>query len=142
MKPTTSMQSSGARLRSESVKPAWASALYAPSLNSTAAPFSAHSEGPAIGATLCSAALNPLARLLSGAATQRSQVPTALRTLITEDNVDLAATYRTLLERRGHHATVAHSRYSPKCQPPQSLQEGFNAHLINPCHQRPRIASE
>jgi CheY-like chemotaxis protein len=29
--------------------------------------------------------------------------------LIIEDNVDLAVTYRTLLERRGHHVTVVHS---------------------------------
>ncbi|MGH3942667.1 MAG: ATP-binding protein [Pseudonocardiaceae bacterium] len=35
--------------------------------------------------------------------------PVALRTLIIEDNVDLAATYRTLLERRGHQVTVAHT---------------------------------
>jgi CheY-like chemotaxis protein len=29
--------------------------------------------------------------------------------LIIEDNVDLAATYRTLLERRGHDVTVVHT---------------------------------
>jgi CheY-like chemotaxis protein len=34
---------------------------------------------------------------------------TTLRTLIIEDNVDLAATYQTLLQRRGHHVTVVHT---------------------------------
>jgi len=32
-----------------------------------------------------------------------------LRTLIIEDNVDLAATYQALLERRGHQVTVVHT---------------------------------
>jgi CheY-like chemotaxis protein len=54
----------------------------------------------------------PLTRLLDTRPARpltRPQAPAALRTLIIEDNIDLAATYRTLLERRGHHVTVAYS---------------------------------
>jgi CheY-like chemotaxis protein len=32
-----------------------------------------------------------------------------LAVLIVEDNTDLAATYRTLLERQGHHVTAVHT---------------------------------
>ncbi len=37
----------------------------------------------------------------------RSRRPLAI--LIVEDNTDLAATYRTLLERQGHHVTAVHT---------------------------------
>lgn len=71
---------------------------------------SAHSDGPATGAEfrvqLPLTSLPPArpVRLLTA-----SQGPAALRTLIIEDNVDLAATYRTLLERRGHDVTIVHT---------------------------------
>jgi CheY-like chemotaxis protein len=35
--------------------------------------------------------------------------PSRLSLLIVEDNADLAATYRTLLERQGHRVTVVHT---------------------------------
>jgi signal transduction histidine kinase/ActR/RegA family two-component response regulator len=71
---------------------------------------SAHSDGPATGAEfrvqlpLTSSPLSPPARLLTA-----PQAQAALRTLIIEDNVDLAATYQALLERRGHDVTVVHT---------------------------------
>jgi signal transduction histidine kinase/CheY-like chemotaxis protein len=71
---------------------------------------SAHSEGPATGAEF--RVELPLTLSLDSRATQllsASQAPTAVRTLIIEDNVDLAITYRTLLQRRGHEVTVVHT---------------------------------
>jgi CheY-like chemotaxis protein/two-component sensor histidine kinase len=71
---------------------------------------SAHSDGPATGAEfrvqlpLTSSPHSPPARLLTA-----PQAQAALRTLIIEDNVDLAATYQALLERRGHDVTVVHT---------------------------------
>jgi signal transduction histidine kinase/CheY-like chemotaxis protein len=71
---------------------------------------SAHSDGPATGAEfrvqlpLTSSPPSPPARLLTA-----PQAQAALRTLIIEDNVDLAATYQALLERRGHDVTVVHT---------------------------------
>jgi signal transduction histidine kinase/ActR/RegA family two-component response regulator len=71
---------------------------------------SADSEGPATGAEF--RVELPLTHVLDACPAQllsASQVPTALRTLIIEDNLDLAATYRTLLQRRGHDVTVVHT---------------------------------
>ena len=71
---------------------------------------SAHSNGPNTGAEfrvqlpLTSSPHSRPPHFLTA-----SQGPAALRTLIIEDNVDLAATYRTLLERRGHDVTVVHT---------------------------------
>ncbi|MGH3912925.1 MAG: ATP-binding protein [Pseudonocardiaceae bacterium] len=72
--------------------------------------ISAHSEGPATGAEF-QVQLPLIGSLDSGTTHPRpaSPSPTVLRTLIIEDNVDLAATYQTLLERRGHQVTVAHT---------------------------------
>jgi signal transduction histidine kinase/CheY-like chemotaxis protein len=70
----------------------------------------AYSEGPATGAEF--RVELPLTRSLDCRPVQLftvAQTPAALRTLIIEDNVDLAATYRTLLERRGHRVTVVHT---------------------------------
>ena len=71
---------------------------------------SAHSEGTGTGAEF------RVQLPLTHSAESHSPRPfswhspsTALRMLIIEDNVDLAVTYRTLLERRGHHVTVVHS---------------------------------
>jgi len=71
---------------------------------------SAYSKGPATGAEF------QVQLPLSGSRgcgpthpTSAPWSPVTLRTLIIEDNVDLAATYRTLLERRGHQVTVAHT---------------------------------
>ncbi|MGH3929563.1 MAG: hybrid sensor histidine kinase/response regulator [Pseudonocardiaceae bacterium] len=71
---------------------------------------SAHSKGPATGAEF-RVQLPLIGSLGCGPThpTTASWSPVALRTLIIEDNVDLAATYRTLLERRGHQVTVAHT---------------------------------
>jgi signal transduction histidine kinase/CheY-like chemotaxis protein len=72
--------------------------------------ISAHSEGPATGAEF--RVELPLTLSLDSCAAQllsAPQVPTAVRTLIIEDNVDLAITYRTLLQRRGHDVTVVHT---------------------------------
>jgi signal transduction histidine kinase/ActR/RegA family two-component response regulator len=72
---------------------------------------SAHSAGPATGAEF--RVELPLAGSLDPGPAHPGPAPrssaTALRMLIIEDNVDLAATYQTLLERRGHHVTVAHT---------------------------------
>lgn len=70
----------------------------------------ARSEGPATGAEF--QVRLPLTGALDCEAEQPvtpDPSPVALRTLIIEDNVDLAATYRTLLERQGHEVTVAHT---------------------------------
>lgn len=72
--------------------------------------ISAHSGGPATGAEF--RVRLPLIGSLDSDAAQPvapTSTPIALRTLIIEDNVDLAATYRTLLERQGHEVTVAHT---------------------------------
>jgi signal transduction histidine kinase/CheY-like chemotaxis protein len=72
--------------------------------------ISAHSEGPATGAAF--RVQLPLIGSLDSDPEQPSTVvrdAESLRTLIIEDNVDLAATYRTLLERRGHDVTVVHN---------------------------------
>jgi CheY-like chemotaxis protein len=71
---------------------------------------SAYSAGPATGAEF--RVELPLTRSLDCRPVQLrtvSKAPAALRTLIIEDNVDLAATYRTLVERRGHRVTVVHT---------------------------------
>ncbi|WP_155059947.1 hybrid sensor histidine kinase/response regulator [Streptomyces blattellae] len=73
--------------------------------------ISAHSDGPGKGATFT--ALTPVAdtaaprppRPLSAVRPPRRH----LAVLIVEDNTDLAATYRTLLERQGHHVTTVHT---------------------------------
>ncbi|WP_328504449.1 ATP-binding protein [Streptomyces sp. NBC_00457] len=73
--------------------------------------ISAHSDGPGKGATFT--ALMPVAdttapqppRPLSAVRPPRRH----LAVLIVEDNTDLAATYRTLLERQGHHVTTVHT---------------------------------
>jgi signal transduction histidine kinase len=73
--------------------------------------ISAHSDGPGKGATFT--ALMPVAdttapqppRPLSAVRPPRRH----LAVLIVEDNTDLAATYRTLLERQGHHVTAVHT---------------------------------
>jgi CheY-like chemotaxis protein len=70
----------------------------------------AHSEGPGRGAEF--RVQLPLTRSLESHPARpltRPQAPAALRTLIIEDNIDLAATYRTLLERRGHQVTVVYT---------------------------------
>ncbi|MFC6065559.1 ATP-binding protein [Streptomyces ochraceiscleroticus] len=70
----------------------------------------AHSDGPGSGAHF--RIRLPLA---SPAPVPRSGAPAAavsrppLRVLVIEDNADLAATYRTLLERCGDHVTVCHT---------------------------------
>ena len=71
---------------------------------------SAHSEGPSTGAEFrVELPLTPSLDSCPAQLLSASQVPAALRTLIIEDNVDLAATYRTLLQRRGHDVTVVHT---------------------------------
>ncbi|MFJ8934689.1 ATP-binding protein [Streptomyces sp. NPDC102365] len=73
--------------------------------------ISAHSDGPGTGASFT--ALLPLAA--SDGAPPPARPVTARRgrkqlaVLIVEDNTDLAATYRTLLDRQGHHVTVVHT---------------------------------
>ncbi len=143
----------------------------------------AHSEGPATGSEF-RVQLPLMTRsfdIRPEPPLARPQAPAALRTLIIEDNIDLAATYRTLLERRGHHVTVvhtggdgltaahqqrfdlvlcdlglpdisgyevarrlradpgsrpgrlvAHSGYSKNADRRQSLEAGFDAHLVKP----------
>ncbi len=72
--------------------------------------ISAHSDGPGKGASF--SVLLPNA---SSDAPQPARPATAGRAqrqlviLIVEDNTDLAATYRALLERQGHHVTVVHT---------------------------------
>ncbi|WP_328492279.1 ATP-binding protein [Streptomyces sp. NBC_00414] len=73
--------------------------------------ISAHSDGPGTGASFT--ALLPLAE--PGDAPPPARPVTARRgrrqlaVLVVEDNTDLAATYRTLLDRQGHHVTVVHT---------------------------------
>ncbi|WP_330302275.1 MULTISPECIES: ATP-binding protein [unclassified Streptomyces] len=72
--------------------------------------ITAHSDGPGTGASFT--ALLPLAP--SGAPEPRRTpsarpAPRQLAVLIVEDNTDLATTYRTLLERQGHHVTAVHT---------------------------------
>ena len=72
--------------------------------------ISAHSDGAGKGASF--SALLPL---VGSDAPQPARPAAAGRAhrqlviLIVEDNTDLAATYRTLLERQGHHVTVVHT---------------------------------
>ncbi|WP_051871511.1 ATP-binding protein [Streptomyces sclerotialus] len=72
----------------------------------------AHSDGPDSGAhfrvrlPLASPAPPPARRSGEPAAAGRRP---PLRVLVIEDNADLAATYRTLLERNGDHVTVCHT---------------------------------
>ncbi len=73
--------------------------------------ISAHSDGPGKGASFT--VLMPVA----DTAVPRPPHPLSavrpprrhLAILIVEDNTDLAATYRTLLERQGHHVTAVHT---------------------------------
>ncbi|WP_051830707.1 ATP-binding protein [Streptomyces violens] len=72
----------------------------------------AQSDGPGSGAhfrirlPLASPALPPVRRSAEPAAAVSRP---ALRVLVVEDNADLAATYRTLLERCGDRVTVCHT---------------------------------
>ncbi|WP_329556694.1 hybrid sensor histidine kinase/response regulator [Streptomyces sp. NBC_00696] len=72
--------------------------------------ITAHSEGPGKGATFT--VLLPRADDTTPEPPRPSAQPRARRQLgilIVEDNTDLAATYRTLLERQGHHVTAVHT---------------------------------
>ena len=72
--------------------------------------ISAHSEGPGKGAEFT--VLLPQADATTPEPPRPSAPPRARRQLailIVEDNTDLAATYRTLLERQGHHVTAVHT---------------------------------
>jgi CheY-like chemotaxis protein len=72
--------------------------------------ISAHSEGPGKGAEFT--VLLPQADATTPEPLRPSVPPRARRQLailIVEDNTDLAATYRTLLERQGHHVTAVHT---------------------------------
>ncbi|MEU5317826.1 ATP-binding protein [Streptomyces sp. NPDC021056] len=71
---------------------------------------SAHSEGPGRGAEFtvtlpiaASGAPEPARAVVVRPARRQLSV------LIVEDNADLALTYRTLLQRQGHHVTAVHS---------------------------------
>ncbi|MEV0909723.1 hybrid sensor histidine kinase/response regulator [Streptomyces hokutonensis] len=70
----------------------------------------AHSEGPGRGATFT--VILPRADERGPEPVRPSAPPRSRRRLailIVEDNADLAATYRTLLERQGHHVTAVHT---------------------------------
>ncbi|MBK3566398.1 ATP-binding protein [Streptomyces sp. MBT62] len=70
----------------------------------------AHSEGPGRGATFT--VLLPRADDKTPEPVRPSAPPRSRRRLailIVEDNADLAATYRTLLERQGHQVTAVHT---------------------------------
>ncbi|MFI9756832.1 ATP-binding protein [Streptomyces sp. NPDC051963] len=73
--------------------------------------ISAHSDGPGKGASFT--VLMPVADTSVPqpphplSAVRRTRRHLAI--LIVEDNTDLAATYRTLLERQGHHVTAVHT---------------------------------
>ena len=72
--------------------------------------ISAHSEGPGKGAVftvLLPQADKAVPEPVRPSPPARSRRQLAV--LIVEDNTDLAATYRTLLERRGHHVTAVHT---------------------------------
>lgn len=72
--------------------------------------ITAHSEGPGKGATFT--VLLPQADKEAPEPPRPSAPPRSRRqlaVLIVEDNTDLAATYRTLLERQGHHVTAVHT---------------------------------
>ncbi|MEV6509972.1 ATP-binding protein [Streptomyces sp. NPDC051642] len=72
--------------------------------------ITAHSEGPGKGATFT--VLLPRADEEAPEPLRPSALPRPRRrlaVLIVEDNTDLAATYRTLLERQGHHVTAVHT---------------------------------
>ncbi|WP_043665802.1 hybrid sensor histidine kinase/response regulator [Streptomyces xylophagus] len=72
--------------------------------------IAAHSEGPGKGATFT--VLLPQADATAPEPVRPSMPPRSRRQLailIVEDNTDLAATYRTLLERQGHHVTAVHT---------------------------------
>lgn len=72
--------------------------------------ISAWSEGPGKGAVFT--VLLPQADEAAPEPVRPSAPPRARRQLailIVEDNTDLAATYRTLLERQGHHVTAVHT---------------------------------
>ncbi|MEV0472429.1 hybrid sensor histidine kinase/response regulator, partial [Streptomyces prunicolor] len=72
--------------------------------------ITAHSEGPGKGATFT--VLLPQADEEAPEPLRPSALPRPrcqLAILIVEDNTDLAATYRTLLERQGHHVTAVHT---------------------------------
>lgn len=72
--------------------------------------ISARSEGPGKGAVFT--VLLPQADEAAPEPVRPSAPPRSRRQLailIVEDNTDLAATYRTLLERQGHHVTAVHT---------------------------------
>ncbi|MFF4360134.1 ATP-binding protein [Streptomyces sp. NPDC001604] len=72
--------------------------------------ISAHSEGPDKGATFT--VLLPTTDTTRPRPSRPPAVhgsPRRLSLLIVEDNADLAATYRTLLERQGHRVTAVHT---------------------------------
>jgi CheY-like chemotaxis protein len=71
---------------------------------------SAHSEGSGTGAEF--RVQLPLTHSLDARSPRHPTPPktsAVLRTLVIGDNVDLAATYQALLERRGHQVTVVHT---------------------------------
>ncbi|MDH6220913.1 ATP-binding protein [Streptomyces pseudovenezuelae] len=72
--------------------------------------ITAHSEGPGKGASFT--ALLPTTDTTAPQQPRPAPVraaPRALSILIVKDNIDLAATYRTLLERQGHQVTAVHT---------------------------------
>ncbi|MEV6949294.1 ATP-binding protein [Streptomyces sp. NPDC051172] len=72
--------------------------------------ISAHSDGPDKGATFT--VLLPTTDTVSPRPSRPPAVhgsPRRLSLLIVEDNTDLAAAYRTLLERQGHRVTAVHT---------------------------------
>ncbi|MFF4804980.1 ATP-binding protein [Streptomyces sp. NPDC001351] len=72
--------------------------------------ISAHSDGPGKGAMFT--VLLPTTDAVSPRPSRPPAVhgsPRRLSLLIVEDNADLAATYRTLLERQGHRVTAVHT---------------------------------
>jgi CheY-like chemotaxis protein len=72
--------------------------------------ITAHSDGPGKGASFTvtlpttDSEIPPPPRPVAA-----RPGPRHLSVLIVEDNADLAATYRTLLERQGHHVTAVHT---------------------------------
>jgi len=72
--------------------------------------IAAHSDGPGKGASFT--VLPPLANSAAPEPARPVAVRPARRRLailVVEDNVDLAATYRTLLKQQGHHVTAVHT---------------------------------
>ncbi|MFI5806137.1 ATP-binding protein [Streptomyces sp. NPDC051561] len=74
---------------------------------------SAHSEGPGMGAlfrlALPCAATRETDAVAPAVRPGPDPAPSGLRILMVEDNVDLATTYRMLLEHHGHRVTCVHT---------------------------------